>query len=825
MLSGTGAAPPVTPAAPATAEAIRLDGELTESAWQRAPAVTGFRQREPNDGAAATYDTEARIAYDDTSLYVAVLAHDPEPAKLVGFRTRRDAGSPSDWIRVLVDSFHDRRSAFEFAVNPAGVKQDAYWFNDANSDDGWDAVWDVAVSRTPDGWRAEFKIPFSQLRFRPSESMTFGLAFVRQIGRLNETSTWPLLSKNASGYVSSFGELTGLRLDRSVKRLEMVPYVVGDVTSQPVAAGDTLTKGTDPDASLGLDLKYAVKPGLTLTGTVNPDFGQVEADPAVVNLSAFETFFAERRPFFVEGSGIFRFDTDCNDGSCSGLFYSRRIGRAPRGEPDVPDGGYASAPTQTTILGAAKLTGKIGAFSVGALNAVTADEDAIIADGLNRTRQTVEPLSSYSVVRARREFANQSTFGFIVTAANRNLDDPTRFLPGQAYTSGADWDWRVGKRYAIQGYFAGSSVRGEAEAIRELQESNVHSFQRPDATHLEEDPTRTSLDGYGAQIALSKIGGQRVRFNSNFAVKSPGFDTNDIGFMQRADTRNMSNWMQWRHEKPNKVLRSFRYNLNQWAGWNYGGDRLSLGGNVNAHALFANNWATGVGVTMNAPPFDDRATRGGPGAYRNSQRSMWWYLSSDERRRVSAGVNMFRSTDGLGTTYRDLSPEVTYRPSSFLSVSGGLSLTRNIDQSQWIGEDNGHYVFGLIDQKTVGITTRVNYTMSPRLSLQIYAQPFVSAGDYSNFKELVDGRTKSYGDRFAPYDYQSNPDFNYRSFRTTNVLRWEYRPGSTLFVVWQQGREATLDYGTFDAQRDLGGVFDAPATNVFLVKWAYWLNF
>ena len=390
---------------------------------------------------------------------------DPEPAKIVGHRTRRDEGSPSDWVRVMIDSFHDKRSAFEFAVNPAGVKQDTYWFNDSSSDEGWDAVWDVSVSRKPDGWRAEFKIPFSQLRFQPTEATTFGLAFVRQIGRLNETSTWPLLSKNASGYVSSFGELTGLRLDRSPKRLEMVPYIVGDVTQQTVEAGNSLLKGTDPDLNVGLDIKYALRPGLTLTGTVNPDFGQVEADPAVVNLSAFETFFSERRPFFVEGSGIFRFDTDCNDGSCSGLFYSRRIGRAPRGEPDVPDGGYASAPRQTTIIGASKLTGRVGGFSVGALNALTAEENAVIADGLHRTTQTVEPFSSYSVVRAKKEFANQSSLGFITTSTNRNLDDATRFLPGQAYTGGVDWDWRFAKRYAIQGYWAGSSVLGDPAAI------------------------------------------------------------------------------------------------------------------------------------------------------------------------------------------------------------------------------------------------------------------------------------------------------------------------------------------------------------------------
>jgi hypothetical protein len=810
---------------PREAAAVRVDGPLTEAVWHQAQVITGFRQREPNDGAPATYDTQVRLAYDTTTLYVAISALDPEPAKIVGYRTRRDEGSPSDWIRVFVDSFHDKRSALEFAVNPAGVKQDTYWFNDGEADDGWDAVWDVAVTRTGMGWQAEFRIPFSQLRFHPQENAVFGVAFVRQIARLRETSTWPLLSKKVSGYVSSFGDLKGLRLGRSPKRLELLPYVVGDLTRQPVEPGNSLVKRADPDVNVGLDVKYAVRPGLTFTGTVNPDFGQVEADPAVVNLSAFETFFSERRPFFVEGSGIFRFDTDCNDGACSGLFYSRRIGRAPRGEPAIPDGGYASAPAQTTILGASKLTGRIGAFAIGVLNAVTSSERATIADGLRRTQQSVEPLSSYSVVRARREFANQSSLGFIVTSTNRTLDADTRFLPDQAYTGGIDFDWRMGKRYALQGYWAGSRLHGDARAIADVQENTVHSFQRPDAAYVELDPARTVLGGYGAQAGFSKIGGERVRFTTVASVKSPGFDTNDVGFMQRADQRSVTNWMQWRHDRPNKYLRSFRFNLNQWAGWNFGSDLLSSGGNVNAHATFQNNWATGGGYTVNARVFDDRATRGGPGAYRNAQRSMWAYINTDDRRRVSAGVDIFRAGDGLGSAAREVNPALTWRPSSFLAISGGLRFGINNDRSQWIEAQDGHYVFGRLDQKTVGVRTRVNYTLTPRLSVQIYAEPFVSAGDYSDFKELADGRSRSYAARYRPYAYSANPDFNYRSFRTTNVMRWEYRPGSTLFVVWQQGREATLDRGTFDIRRDMAGVFDAPATNVFLVKWAYWMNF
>ena len=485
----------------------------------------------------------------------------------------------------------------------------------------------------------------------------------------------------------------------------------------------------------------------------------------------------------------------------------------------------SDAPAQTTILGAAKLTGRAGPFSIGVLNAVTGDEDAMIANGVQRTRQTIEPLTSYSVARARREFADQSALGFMMTATNRNLDDATRFLAGQAYTGGIDWDWRLKSRYAVQGYVVGSSIHGEPEAISELQESNVHSFQRPDAGHIELDPTRTSLNGYGLMMAISKIGGERVRFNSNVSMKSPGFDINDVGFMQRADQRNMSNWVQVRYERPTKWFRSFRYNLNQWAGWNYDGDRLNLGFNVNAHIVFLNHWGSGMGVNLNPQSFDDRATRGGPGAFRNQERSVWGYIEGDQRKPVSMSIFSFVAADDLGTSSWDISPTVNWRPSSFLTLNTGVSVSRDHDQSQWIEQLDDRYIFGELDQRTVAIRTRLNYTVTPTLTIQLYAEPFVSAGDYTTFKQLADGRARDYDRRYAPVEYSDNPDFNYRSFRTTNVLRWEYRPGSTLFVVWQQGREDELTRGTFDFKRDFGGVFSAPARNVFLVKWAYWLNF
>jgi hypothetical protein len=816
-----------TPIGPANA--VRLEGSMTEGVWATAPRITGFVQREPREGAAPSFATEAQVAYDESAIYVAVRAFDPNPDKIVGILTRRDDTSPSDWIRVIIDSYHDRRTAYEFAVNPAGVKSDQYWFGDTNSDSSWDAVWDVKVFVDGEGWRAVFRIPFSQLRFDPNKADTFGFAVVRQIGRLNEISTWPLLAKSASGYVSSFGELTGLHPSRTPKRLELTPYGVGRVTTQPVDAGDPFTKSLAPGLTAGADVKYALTPGLTLTATVNPDFGQVEADPAVVNLTGFETLFQERRPFFVEGSGIFRFDTDCNDGRCTGLFYSRRIGRSPHIELDTPDNGFLSAPSQTTILGAAKLTGRVGGFSIGALNALTTSQQANLSSGLARFTQTVEPFTSYSVVRATREFKSQSSVGFMLTATNRHLDaDTASTIPGQAYTGGVDWRVRFGKNlYEFAGYLAGSTVRGSPEAIQELQEDTVHTFQRPDQAYLKDDPARPSLDGYAGLFSLNKIGGQKTRFNSNVSFKSPGFDINDVGYVRRVDQITYSNWFQWRHNKPWHFLRSFSLNLNQWSGWNYGGDRLFLGGNVNWSAVFTSNWAIGMGYNLDTRGFADRLTRGGPGGLVNRFLGSWGYINSDDRKRISVQLMGFSGGDGLGSRAVEINPSLTYRPAAAVAVSAGIDVTRNVDDSQWIEnltDPGNHYVFGHLNQTTVSLTTRVNYTVSPTLSIQIYAAPFVSAGAYTHFKELVNGRAGRYQDRYAPYAYAGNPDLNYRSFRTTNVLRWDYKPGSALYVVWQQGREETLDRGDFQFGRDFGRVFAIPARNVFLVKWSYWLN-
>jgi len=816
----------------ASAQAVRVSGELTEEAWQAAAPSSDFVEREPEEGGTPSQRTEFRVVYDASTLHVKVRAFDTDAGRIASYLTRRDGDSPSDWIRVIVDSYHDRRTAYEFAVNPDGVKQDRYWYNDNRSDDSWDAVWDVKVSRDPDGWTAIFHIPFSQIRFNPGDALTFGFAVTRQIGRLNETSTWPLLARSANGYVSSFGELAGVSMQRPPKRLELVPYTVANLTRQRTE-GNPLLSASAPEVAIGLDAKYAVTPGLTLTATVNPDFGQVEADPAVVNLSAFETFFSERRPFFVEGSENFTFDSDCWDGPCT-MFYSRRVGRAPQGTDVLPTGDdvFTTYPAQSTILGAAKLTGRVGKFSVGAMYAVTQQETATVLDGLQRTEATIQPTTDFAIGRVRREFANQSSVGFMVTATNRLLPSALDFLPASAYTGGIDFDARVRRFYAVTGFLAASRVNGDPSSIEALQENSRHYYQRPDAASFDVDPSRQSLSGASGRIGVNKIGGQHLRFGTQAGFKSPGFDLNDAGFLRRADERWFLNWFQIRSDVPNRWARSRNINVNQYASWNFDGDRVTAGANVNGGITFVNNWSVGGGVGTNRLNVDDRLTRGGPAVLTEGFDNFWSWLNTDNRKRVSLNLFGAAGRNGVGSWFADNETSVTFRPISSLEITSGVRLNRAVNDTQWTGlvtDTTDHYTFGRIDQTTVALPMRLNYTMSPTLSLQLYGEPFVSGGDYGAFKELVNGRALDYSQRYAPYAYDiaanGDPNFNVKSFRTTNVLRWEYKPGSTLFVVWQQARENDAVPGGFQLGRDVTGIFAVPPKNVFLVKLAYWVNY
>ena len=811
-----------TASAVAATGPITLDGELDDPAWAEAAPITAFVQREPQEGAEPAFPTEARVLYDASAIYVGIRARDAQPDRIVGFLTRRDGSSSSDWLHVFIDSYHDRRTAYQFGVNPAGVKQDAYWFNDDNNDSSWDAVWDVVVARVADGWCAEFRIPYSQLRFSRGGDGQLGFAIARVVARLNETTTWPLVARSGTGFVAQFGVLTGMVTPASSKRLELVPYSVAQVVTARGQPGNPLHKTTDPGAAVGLDLRYAVTPALSLTATVNPDFGQVEADPAVVNLSAFETFFNERRPFFIEGSGTYQFPCfDCI------LFYSRRIGREPRGFPLLVEGEHAVRPAQSTILGAGKLTGRVGNFSVGMLTAATQEEKARIASGADRRAQIVEPGTLYSVARARREFSDQSSLGFMLTTTTRRLVEAVSFLPGSAVTGGLDYDWRAGQWFAINGYWSGSTVRGSHDAIALLQRSNVHSFHRPDADHVEFDADAEALNGHSGQVQFGKIRGERTRFNVSMSYRSPGFDVNDLGFIQRADGISLNAWFQIRRPTPGRMLRDLTVNFNHWSHRNFGGDLVNYGGNVNTNMSFTNLWSAGGGVNVSGRGLDDRLTRGGPAGYNEPNLNSWQWFNTNDRKPISFHWNsgFFRNADG--SRGFDIGPGIQLRPGSAISAEIAINLSRNNDQAQWVAAhtsaDRTHYVFGELRQRTSSMTLRLNYTLTPTLSLQLYGQPFVSAGRYERYKELVDGRAP-YASRYATFAYPENADFKVLSFRTTNVMRWEYKPGSTLFVVWQQGREGFGRDGTFRFGSDYRDVFSTPSTNTVLVKLAYWFN-
>lgn len=649
----------------------------------------------------------------------------------------------------------------------------------------------------------------------------------RSVAHLNETSTWPLLARSASGYVSQFGTLRGLSIAARQRTLELMPYAAAEMTTQPVAAGHPFLSSPDTGVSGGLDLKYQVAPGLTLTGTINPDFGQVEADPAVVNLGAFETFFQERRPFFLEGSGNFQFRD---------VFYSRRIGRPPqRSAPAPEEGGYSNQPGNTTILGAAKLTGRIGSYAIGALTAVTAPEYARLATASATAagRTPVEPATSYSIARVSREFSDQSRISITGTSTKRALDDELSFLASAALTAGIDADLRFGPsgNYSVTPFWIGSHVRGRPEAIGRLQRNNVHSFQRPDAAHLVYDPTRTTLNGHSGGLSFNKIGGQHVVFNSSLGYRSPGFEINDLGFQSRADQGWFENWIQFKDEQPGRIYRTFRFNINHWMGWTFGEERRDLGYNVNAHVQFINMWAAGSGATKNLEGFDDRLTRGGPGGLVPGTSSAWAYIESDDRKPVSFYVEQGVYSDGYGTWDSSQWINTTIRPQTALSVTLQLQLSRQRTARQWvtniIHEDGAptDYVFGSVKRRSASLGIRVSYTLSPTLSLQLYARPFVSSGDYDAFTRLVAPLASQFDERYSPFGYDGNPDFNVHSFRSTNVLRWEYRPGSALFVVWQQGREGFEQEGSFALGRDVGRLFRAPAHNALLVKVSRWLNF
>ncbi len=841
-----------------------LDGTLDEAAWMKAEVATGFTQLRPDPGAPSTQRTESYVLYDDEALYVGFRCHDDAPDEIVRRLARRDDWSLSDKVLVAIDSYGDGRTAFVFGVNAAGVKYDFLIYNDTDEDFSWDAVWDVAVAPSAEGWTAEFRIPLSQLRFQTGDGpQQWGIEFQRDIARHDEKSFWAPILPDVDGVVSRFGKLAGLSGLVSPRRLEVQPYVATRLTREPGDSDDPFYNSNDMAGSAGADVKYGLASNLTLAATINPDFGQVEADPAVVNLSAFETFFEERRPFFVEGVDVFEFGRTraFNASYRPTFFYSRRIGRSPQRGLGGDEYVYVDAPDQTTIATAAKVSGKVGGWSVGVLDAVTTEETArYIGTNGEQQRAAVEPLTNYAVGRFKRDFrGGNSVVGGLFTATNRSMSQSVfeGITPSEAYVGGLDFEHAWGNRsWAVSGVVAGSYVGGSAEVIERLQRAPQRYFQRPDAEHLRLDPSRTSLNGTYGEFSVAKTSGKLIGSLTTNLV-SAGFDVNDLGFQFRSDAYALSGIAIYNENEPGvDWLRRWGGNVNWSMSMNGDGQVINRTINFNSNIQLRNLWGGGLYVGgAPASVYNDRLTRGGPVARRPADIGVNPWIYSDERKAVSGSAYAFLRTEFVDNPEYDLSfgTDVTIRPGSSFEVTISPEVSNELDTDQYLTRVDDpaaaatfgtRYVFGDIEQTSFSVGLRANWTFTPDLSLQLYARPFVTAGRYAGFKEFrtpgtydfdvygvdkgtitADGNTfvVTPGDGGEAFTFES-PDFNFRSLRGSAVVRWEYRPGSALFFVWQQQRDGFENYGDFDFGRDFGAIFREDVQNIFLVKATYWLG-
>lgn len=839
-----------------------VDGDLSDPAWEAAPEITGFTQHDPDDGKPATQATVVKVVFDEFSIYIGARMEDSRPiTTLLG---RRDSNLESDWFRINIDSQHDGINGSAFWVNPSNVQLDLNLYNDIYDDISWDAVWDSATTIVPGGWVAEVRIPFSQLRFPPRERQVWGINFARRTVSLNETARLVNTPKGETGFVSRFAELNGLDGIRPDRALELVPYGVSrsDMTSR-LDVGDPFGRRVKYGLDGGLDVKFGLTSNVTLTGTLNPDFGQVEVDPAVVNLTEFETFYPEKRPFFTEGAQIFLFGEGPANSRWNfnlfppNWFYSRRIGRSPQGSVDAD---YGDRPGDTTILGAAKISGKIGhGWSIGVLDALTDRERGSFSgcrdldgDGVcdsDRWSQSVEPMTNYLVGRMTKEFGTDSRIGFLLTSTNRRLPGELSGLRENAYVLGVDGHtFFKGKEWLWEWLAGGSRVDGSAEAIGNTQTSPARYYDRPDADHLRYDPTRTSLTGFGVRTMVARQTG-RWRPNIQLQTYSPGFEINDVGFMTRGDIINTHAVIHYLNQDVGKRLRSRSVWVGKYQAWNYGGDLLANGIHGNWELQAKNYWSVYGWGGWAAPRYDDRRTRGGPLVKLPTERVAGIGLMSDTRKKISLDSSVEVTKDTWGGSYLGTMVSLNYRPAPAVRLSLSPTWSTMVEKAQYVTtladaaatETYGkRYVFAEMAQRTLDVGTRVEWTMSSRLSFQLYLQPFIASGGYKDFKQLARPRSEEYTPYGSSLSFDAganayvvsagsnqlsfgNPDFNFRSVRGSAVMRWEFRPGSALYVVWNENRAETVPLGDFRLRRDFAAIPNALSRDVFLVKISYWL--
>lgn len=842
-------------------EDVTIDGILKEDVWQK-KGCDRFTQSDPIDGAEPTEKTVVWVAFDRKAVYIAARLSDSQPEKITGRLGRRDDFVESDWFITAIDSYFDRRSGFQFAVNPKGSIMDWTIYNDEYLDSTWDGVWESEARIDDKGWTVEIRIPFHQLRFRSEDDLVWGINFYRIIKRKNEKTWYSWKPKEESGYASRFARLEGITRIKTGRNIEWLPYAVTKAAFSPEEEGNPFRTGEEFSVNAGIDLKICLKSNLTLAMTFNPDFGQVEVDPAVINLTAAETYYAEKRNFFIEGADIFRFGTGgVNKFSDTGwapprFFYSRRIGSPPRGR--MISGGHVDYPEWATILAAVKLTGKTGkGWNIGFLNALTEREYARIDSGGSRSSEEVEPFSYYGVLRAQREFnESKQGFGFIATSVlrnlrNKNLEDT---LGQDAFSLGLDgWTFLDKNRtWVLTGWLGAARVSGSKTVIANLQESYPHYFQRPDASHLGVDRDAQSLSGWAGKFILNKQKGNFL-FNASIGAISPGFDSTDMGYQTTCDVVNAHLVIGYRSFKPGKVLRSWALQVFPQIAWDFDGNKIfERRPTVYGHLEFLNYWRMNYSFSYDPSTLSKEQTRGGPLV--SIPASIWadFNVSTDSRKPFVVAPGFFIYRWDCGSNLKIPYIEFRRQLGSRFSISVSPEYEYRHKVAQWVtnvGDEmmadtfGTRYIFAELLQKTFSCSIRINWLFSPRFSLQAYLQPFITAGDYNAFKELA--RPKSFD--FNPFDTINStihledgcynvdpdgegeappfsfydPDFSYKSLRGTVVLRWEYRPGSALYVVWTQNRADYTNPGDFNFGRDFGDLLSARGENIFMVKLTY----
>ncbi len=828
-----------------------IDGLLPDSVWSNVEWSGNFTQYSPYEYEDPTQKTSFKILYDDNNLYVLIRAFDTEPQKIEKRLTRRD-GFAGDWVCVSIDSYNDNKTGFNFYLTAAGVKADVINSNDGNSDNTWDPVWYGKVSCDDSGWIAEMKIPFTQLRFAKTDNHIWGLEVSRRLFRKQELSLWQMIPRDASGWVSNWGELKGIKKINPKKEIELIPYIMGSLEKGDKVEGNPFATGTKWGYNAGLDGKIAVTNDLTLNFTINPDFGQVEADPSEVNISAFESFFSEKRPFFVEGSNIFDFPL-MGDGNRTNLFYSRRIGRRPHYYPDIYENEYVDMPEFTRILAAFKLSGKTrNGWSIGIMESITNREIANIDSlGINK-KETVEPTTNFLNIRIQKDINNGNTIvGGMVTATNRFIsNDHLKFLPNSAYTGGVDLKqyWSDKKYYAAaKAHF--SSVSGDSKAITDLQLAPQRYYQRPDMNHRTVDSSLTNLSGYGGLIEAGKQGGGSWRYGTRIWWLSPGIDVNDMGFMQRSDAISQTSWANYIIYKPFSIFRQMNFSLRQWSWFDFSGRYLNLGARLSGYAQFVNYWSLNTGIFRNWKDVNRSELRGGPSLVFPDSWRTWIFVHSDSRKKlvfsINGSININPNNELL---YQNIGARITYRPLNELTISLNPSYSVNYDIARYIetvdNKDGIRYIVGSLSRNITNLDIRINYSITPELSLQYWGQPFIYSANYERFSKVVDAGNMDINKQYhvfleneitfdeanntytvsedgkLPFEFE-NPDFSVFEFRSNFVLRWEYIPGSTAYLVWSQGRSGNAPSGNFAFDEHLTNLIDVNPTNIFLMKFSY----